>query len=255
MKIPFTDIVDSIMLTADDPDSYLHGISRELVIKHGIRSIEDLRYSGDKVFKEAEGEMNRIGKFRMPVDFVDYVAIYFVVDGYLVPALRNDSINTWYSYMMDNDDIVAAQNITDNEGNKILDNMDYDIIKADDLNGMYSKYCTLKLKNNDFIYGKHGYKFDYRDNTLTFDDIPEGYHRILIQYIANVDLTDFDKIEIHPYFQKYLEDEIYWRIIEKKRNVPMNEKIRAKQQKVRSHKDAMFELNFKVKEFIQALMS
>lgn len=254
MKTKLTDIIDSVMIDAQDPESYLHGVDRVQVIKHAMRSIEELRYVGDLQFREAEGTMNSVGKFRMPADFVDYIAIFFVVDGYLVPALMNPQINTWYSYMLENDDIVAAQNITASVNNTPLeDNRDYEIVKTDDLHGMLSKNCILKTRGNEFIVGKNGYKFDYRDNTLTFDDIPAGYDRILIRYIANVDFSKIENVEIHSYFQKFVEADIYWRIIEKRRSVPMNEKIRAKQEKIRRHKDAMFETTFKYREVIQAL--
>lgn len=255
MKVKFTDIIDSILLGTEDPDNYIHGVKRELVIKHALRSLQDLHWVGDKVFKEAEGEMNKVGKFRMPDDFVDYVRIFFVVNGYLVPALYNDQINTWYSYMLENDDIVAAININDNEDAMILDNKDYEIIKGADLGNMKSKYCMLRCKSNGYLYGKNGYKFDHRDNTLTFDEVPEGYDRVLIQYVANVDFSDIDKLEVHEYFQRFIEADVYWRIIEQRRNVPMYEKVRAKQEKNRRHKDAMFMLNFKVEEFKQVLMS
>ena len=84
--------------------------------------------------------------------------------------------------------------------------------------------------------------------------MPEGYDRILICYVSNVDFTDITKINVHPYLQKYLEADIYWRIIERRRNVPMNEKIRAKAEKNRRYKDAKFEINFKREEIIQALL-
>lgn len=254
MKVKLIDIIDSVMIDAMDTDSYLYGINREQVIKHAMRSIEELRYVGDLQFKEAEGEMNSVGKFRMPDDFIEYLSVFFVVDGYLVPALMNPQINTWYTYMLENDDIVAAQNITASVDEAIVqDNNDYDMIKNANLSDMKSKSCILKNKGNGFIYGKHGYKFDYRDNTLTFDDIPEGYNRIMVRYIANVDFSRIEKVEIHAYFQKFVEADVYWRIIEKRKNVPMNEKLRAKQEKNRRHKDAMFQMTFKLREVLQSL--
>ena len=136
MNVKLTDIIDSVLIDATDPDSYVHGVSRELVIKHAQRAVEELRYVGDKQYKEAEGEMNAVGKFRMPNDFIDYIAIYFLHDGYKIPALYNDNINTWYSYMLKNDDVYAAQNILTNEEETMIDNNDYEIVKGVDLNGM-----------------------------------------------------------------------------------------------------------------------
>lgn len=254
MNVKLTDIIDSVLIDATDPDSYVHGVSRELVIKHAQRAVEELRYVGDKQYKEAEGEMNAVGKFRMPNDFIDYIAIYFLHDGYKIPALYNDNINTWYSYMLKNDDVYAVQNILTNDEEMVIDNNDYEIVKGVDLNGMKSDECMLPCRHNSFLVSKNGYQFDYRDNTLVFDDVPEGYDRILICYVSNVGLTDITKINVHPYLQKYLEADIYWRIIERRRNVPMNEKIRAKAEKNRRYKDAKFEMNFKREEIIQALL-
>lgn len=156
--------------------------------------------------------------------------------------------------MLKNDDVYAAQNILTNDEETVIDNNDYEIVKGVDLNGMKSAECMLPCRHNSFLVSKNGYQFDYRDNTLTFDDVPEGYDRILICYVSNVDLTDITKINVHPYLQKYLEADIYWRIIERRRNVPMNEKIRAKAEKNRRYKDAKFEMNFKREEIIQALL-
>lgn len=253
MKVKLTDIIDSILLDAEDTDSYIHNVRREEVIKHCIRSLEEIHYAGDKVIKEAEGEMNNVGKFRMPADFVDYIRVFFIVDGYLIPALQNPNINTWYSYLLTNDDIRASQTIKTDEGEIIQDNKDYDIVHGEDLHGMKSVECMLKLRGNEYLYGKHGYKFDHRDNTLTFDDVPEGYHRILIQYVANLNFDEIDKVDVHPYFQKAIETDVYYRLIASKRNVPSYEKERARRDKNRKYRDAMFELNFKVGEVKQAL--
>ena len=44
MNVKLTDIIDSVLIDATDPDSYVHGVSRELVIKHAQRAVEELRY-------------------------------------------------------------------------------------------------------------------------------------------------------------------------------------------------------------------
>lgn len=241
------DIVDIVMEFSEDPDNYLNGVSRALVISRAKRLLQEVNYAGLKNLSLFEAEISASGKVVFPDDYVEYVKIYYCVGNYLMPAFFNNHINT---LQWDNLKETEEMFITSATGKKILtESNDYITVdvKTDEKVKDYGH-----IKNMCFL---KGYKIDRKNNAIVFDYIPCGITHVAILYVSDplVQEPDISELGIHKYFQKALEAGIYSYIIEQRRNVPMNEKIRAKKEWLIKYKDAVNELNAKPYELLQAL--
>lgn len=242
------DIIDIVMEYSEDPDNYLNGVSRALVISRAKRLLQEVNYAGLKNLSLFETEISASGKVVFPDDYVEYVKVYYCIGNYLMPAFVNDHINTlqWES-LKESEEMF----ITSATGKKILtESNDYITVdvKVDEKVKDYGH-----VKNMCFL---KGYKLDRKNNCIVFDYIPCGITHVAVLYVSDplVGEPDISKLGIHKYFQKALEAGIYSYIIEQRRNVPMNEKIRAKREWLIKYKDAVNELNAKPYELLQALM-
>ena len=244
-----SDVIDVIALQYDeDTDSYVHGISRTLLISHAKRVLQELSYAGMRSLRIAIAEVYASGKVMLPDDYVEYVKVYYCVGNYLMPAFWNEHINTaqWERLKDFEEEVICTAT-----GRKIYTES--------------GDYLTVNVRSNDRVkdYGtvRHdcflkGYKYDDKNNCFVFDYIPDGVTHVAIEYVADPLLSEPnpDNLSVHKFFQKAIEAGVYLRLIETRRNVPMNEKIRAKKEWNIKYKDAVKELNAKPWEYVQVIM-
>lgn len=224
------DIVDSVLLEAQDDDSYLKNIKRSQIIYQAKRAIQEVHRKAANVVRNIEITVPDNLVFTLPQDYTKWVQVSLVVNDdstsskRLVPLDFNDNIN------------IATGLLQDDIGNLLFDNDGYQLT-ADSSNAYnmpYKKYSfydgggqfmldTSKLSQ----YGE--FTIDEERGKILFGSENYG-QEIVFQYISDglsAQLTE-SEIRISKTIQECVKDFIYYYLIKQKRNVPGNEKERAR---------------------------
>lgn len=247
--IKLTEIIDSIEMESMDNDSYIKHVARHNLIRYAKDAIR-------KLSTETQYDVKAFGitlpanlTITVPPDFVDYIRVSVVetdpVTGglHLLPLDINYNINTSISYLQDSDA-------------ELLFDMDGGILQADSENAYskpYKKYtlaslCSPSRKSSDLSkLSKNGeFVVDRRRGKLLFGS--EFFDKeIVVEYTSDGLLDDDSEISVHKYLKTTIEDWIYYASIERKRNVPMNEKQRSLDRyKASAHKARKMLMDFKL---------
>ena len=221
-------IVDNMLLEAEDDDSYIKNVKRSRIINYAKQAIRNVTRQASNNVLAIEVTVPTSLSWVLPQDFVHYVRVSIVVidkntGSYrLKPLDVNNNIN------------IATGYLQDNTGELLFDDLGQ-ILTADSSNGYarpYKKYAfseeyqptldTSKLSK----YGE--FVIDEKRGVILFSsDLSEK--EVVIEYISDglqAELSE-EEISIHKYLRDTVENWIYFCCIERKRNVPANEKQRA----------------------------
>ncbi|MCP1996652.1 hypothetical protein [Flavobacterium sp. HSC-61S13] len=245
--ISLKDIIDNMLLGAMDDDSYLRNIKRFRLFHYALQAIKEVNKSAanDVLAFEITVPDNLV--VIVPQDYVNYVRVSVVVFNtsnggfYLQPLDINESISTAVGYLQDH----KGEILFDEKGG---------ILTADSLNGYakpYKKYSIPSGCSGSSVdtakLSKYGhFKVDERAGKFLFSsDLMDK--EVVIEYVSDglqAGLRE-EEITVHKYLQKSIEDFIYHACIERNRNVPANEKLRASNiYKSSLHKAKMARANF-----------
>ena len=253
--VSLKDIIDNMLLEATDDDSYLKNVKRSRIINYARQAIRKVTREVAKDVLAIEVTVPDTLFWTLPQDFVHYVRVSVVVFDETTSSLRlqalnvNQNINTAIGYLQDNN------------GDLLFDN-NGEILTADSSNGYniaYKRYSftsgyqpmldTSKLSR----YGE--FVIDERRGCILFDSNLRD-QEIVIEYISDglqADLVE-QEITLHTFLRDCVEDWVYFACIERKRNVPANEKQRALQRyKTTLHQAKMARANFDLLEIARAL--
>lgn len=221
-------IIDNTLLEAEDDDSYIKNVKRSRIVNYAKQAIRLVtRQAANEVFA-VEVTVPTSLSWILPQDFVHYKRISIVVTDPNTGSLRlypldvNQNINIATGYLQDD----AGELLFDDAGQ---------ILTADSSNGYarpYKRYAfsedyqptldTSKLsKFGEFVIDEK------RGMILFSSDLSE--QEVVIEYVSDglqAELSE-DEIKIHKYLRDTVENWIYYSCIERKRNVPANEKQRA----------------------------
>ncbi len=221
-------IIDNTLLEAEDDDSYIKNVKRSRIVNYAKQAIRLVtRQAANEVFA-VEVTVPTSLSWILPQDYVNYVRISIVVTDPNTGSLRlypldvNQNINIATGYLQDD----AGELLFDDAGQ---------ILTADSSNGYarpYKRYAfsedyqptldTSKLsKFGEFVIDEK------RGMILFSSDLSE--QEVVIEYVSDglqAELSE-DEIKIHKYLRDTVENWIYYSCIERKRNVPANEKQRA----------------------------
>ena len=233
--VALSDIIDNIMLYAEDENHYLHGKSRTLVVKYAKRLVQELGYAGMKTSKLHVATIDTVlNTVDMPDDFVEYINVFYVINGHMFPAFHNTKLpvdENGYASMVETTD---AETFT----NSFADEYGY----------------VMDLAHQTELFAK-GYKYDRINKQMIFDFLPYPNCQVAIEYISDPLVADSNasSIEVNKLFEKAIEAGVYCRMIENLRDVPMYEKQRAKKEWNIKYRDAVAEANAKPNEILQVL--
>lgn len=221
-------VVDNMLLEAEDDDSYIKNVKRSRIVNYAKQAIRTVtRQAANEVFA-VEVTVPTSLSWVLPQDYVNYVRISIVITDKNTGSLRlypldiNRNINIATGYLQDD----AGELLFDDAGQ---------ILTADSSNGYarpYKKYAfsdeyqptldTSKLsKFGEFVIDEK------RGMILFSSDLSE--QEVVIEYVSDglqAELSE-DEITIHKYLRETVENWIYYSCIERKRNIPANEKQRA----------------------------
>jgi len=227
--VSLKEVIDSVLMQSQDNDSYLRNTKRSIIINHAIQGLRELTASlgNDILAFEITIPDSLIVVF--PQDYVNYVRVSVlkhddITGSYrLYPLDINYNIHTARAYLQDNNGELTF----DINGN----------ILTDDLNNAYEKpYKKYAFRDgyqptlNTSKLSKHGeFKADERRGRFLFSSDLQG-EIVVIEYVSDglqAELSE-EKITLHKYLKRALEDYIYWQCIDYRRNVPQNEKDKAR---------------------------
>ena len=210
-------VVDNMLLEAEDDDSYIKNVKRSRIVNYAKQAIRTVtRQAANEVFA-VEVTIPTSLSWVLPQDYVNYVRISVVVTDKNTGSLR--------LYPLD---------VNRNIGELLFDDAGQ-ILTADSSNGYarpYKRYAfsdeyqptldTSKLsKFGEFV-------IDEKRGTILFSsDLSE--QEVVIEYVSDglqAELSE-DEITMHKYLRDTVENWIYFSCIERKRNIPANEKQRA----------------------------
>lgn len=221
-------IVDNMLLEAEDDDSYIKNVKRSRIINYAKQAIRTVtRQAANEVFA-VEVTVPTSLSWILPQDYVNYVRISVVIQDKTTGSLRlypldvNRNINIATGYLQDD----AGELLFDDQGQ---------ILTADSSNGYAKPYKRYAFSSeyqptlNTSKLSKYGeFVIDEKRGMILFSsDLSEK--EVVIEYVSDglqAELLE-EEITIHKYLRETVENWIYYSCIERKRNVPANEKQRA----------------------------
>ena len=232
--VALSQIVLDLEQSAQEDGNYLSGTKRSKILKHAKQGLRDLTadVANDDLSFEVTVPDSLV--WELPQDYVSDIRIFVVLEDSntgnyeMYPLDENPSMNKAIGYLQDND----AELMFDENG---------DILEADSFNTIANPYnphtsSSNRLGNNPTKdtskYSKYGgFVVDERRGIIIFTSNLAD-KEVVIRYKSDglqAELAD-GEVYLHKHLQNALTEFVYYRCIRDKRAslVPMNEKIRAK---------------------------
>ena len=221
-------VIDNMLLEAEDDDSYIKNVKRSRIVNYAKQAIRTVTRQAANDVLAIEVTVPTSLSWILPQDYVNYVRISIVVQDKNTGSYRlhpldvNRNINNATGYLQDD----AGELLFDDEGQ---------ILTADSSNG-YAKPYKRYAFTDDYQptldtskLSKHGeFVIDEKRGMILFSsDLSE--REVVIEYVSDglqAELSE-EEITIHKYLRDTVENWIYFSCIERKRNIPANEKQRA----------------------------
>lgn len=226
-------IVNDFMLTSDG-DDYVNNVNGVIVRNYALRGIREMGFDMMKRIKSLKLTVDSANDtVELPDDFVDYTKIGIIGgDGLIYVFGENKNQNMSMKYVLD-----TAGNPVDSDNDGVFDRVDAKGGAA--ARASLSDYESYTFRN--FLYegnigraygiggGKYSgeFRINYEQNRIELFSTA-GYSEVVIEYIA--DEARSLNPSVHIYAENALRSYIYYRLIERKSNVPMSEKSRARQE-------------------------
>lgn len=223
------DILDEMLLAERmNENSYVKTKNKELYLLHAKNAIKDLTFDMANDVLALELNIGSDLQFVFPQDYVDWVRVSVVQDvngeKKLFELDRNENANRARTYLQDNN----YQILFDNAGDT-LDADGYNVYNFPMKKEVFST-ATPQFQKDTSKLSKNGlFSINKRRGVFTFDEGLEG-KAIVVEYISDGlqwETLDGSDITVHKYFREPLEALTYLKLIQRDREVPMNEKQRA----------------------------
>jgi hypothetical protein len=226
-------IINDIMLTSDG-DDYVNNANGVVLRNYALRGIREMGFDIIKRIKSLKLSVNDSNNtVELPDDFVDYTKIGIVgPDGLIYVFAENKNQNMAMKYATD-----SAGNRIDSDGDGVYDRVDAKTKATGRIAGSdYEGYTFQNFLHEGTLgkaYGLGGglysgeFRINFEQNRIELYSTA-GYSEMVIEYIS--DEARSKNPSIHIYAENALRSYIYYRLVERKTNVPMSEKSRARQE-------------------------
>ena len=237
--VTLEDIINNFIMSGDD-DDYTSHVDRYKVLFQARKAFRELYFDVMQEIKGIQLELSPQLNVVLPPNFVNYVRISWVDDnGFLHTMAENNSMDISREYLQDNNyeilfDLNGCPLVASNGA------LDLDPITGDVVNGS-EENCMFKFnggftpnKNLANSYPNGYYRVDKNNGLIHFGSDAFGKH-IVLEYITDGLYTGCEgsseqDLKIHKFAETAVYDWIYWKLIERRRNVPANEKQRARKE-------------------------
>lgn len=226
--VSVSQVVNDFILTLEG-DDYANNVSDTLVRNYALRGIRELGFDISGKIRSIKLQKEANGTFNLPDDFVGIHRVGTVGgDGLFYPFVENNNLNMSQAFTDPADPY-------DGDGDGFWDREDDGTstgsigILGDQEAMIFNNYAYQQSSGR--MYGLGGghmqgeYRFNRDQNRLEVSSSTPG-NTIVLEYVA--DEARSKNPEIPVYAEEALRSYIYYRIVERKRNVPANEKARAR---------------------------
>ncbi|HUX56444.1 MAG TPA: hypothetical protein VMV77_05690 [Bacteroidales bacterium] len=243
-KILLKDIVNDFILVQSE-DDYTYGLDRTVAMAYAKKGLQEMHYDHLQEVRYHEAVINDVNKVSMPLDALEYIRVFSVDEcGYLHLLYVNDRINNAEAYLRNEDGflmldhegyLLSGQGLTptlnspgSRSGSPYEIQWNYPAEYFDGASLAKGKFFGIKGGHANF---NGEYKYDPVSKTFIFDNMLTD--KVVIEYISDPLLDEklsrkYGELRIHKFFRIALDNWLYWKAIERKRNVPAIEKRRAK---------------------------
>lgn len=259
--VSINQIVGDFILTSEG-DDYTSNVSDVLVRNYALRGIREIGFDISRRIQSIKLPVTTSNNtVTLPDDFVDIIKLGVVgADGKVYVFVQDSNINMSQAYAKN-----AAGSTFDTDGDGVLDRVDSKGATAgfgsgESLNDGFDSYIF-----RNFIYGTDegglyglggGHKLGYYRMNLDQNrielDTDNNYSEVVVEYIS--DQARASNPVVHVYAEEALRSYIYYKVIERKSNVPMAEKQRARSEYYNELRKAKSRLsNFTKEEALQVI--
>jgi hypothetical protein len=265
--VPLSQIVGDYMLTQEEND-FSSNSSHAAIHNVALRGIREIGFDIGKKIKSLKLAIDSSNNtVELPDDFVDLSKIGSVgADGLVHVFPENKHINYSRAYANSAGTAVSSSSsANDSDDDGVYDRVDSKGATVGDeggtsLNDVFESYIFRNFVHGvtqGRLYGVGGgqkagmYRLNLEQNRIELDT-DSGINEIVIEYIA--DEARSSDPNVHVYAEEALRAYIYYKLVERKTNVPMAEKARARSEFYNERRKANSRLsNFTKQEALQVI--
>tara|TARA_R100001440_G_scaffold719_5_gene2303 strand:- start:11160 stop:11996 length:837 start_codon:yes stop_codon:yes gene_type:complete len=257
--VSISTIVNDFIILNEENDYTTH--ASDVSIKNfALRGIRDMGFDFSRRIKSIKLPMNTTNNtVELPDDFVGLNKIGIVgSDGKVYVFSENNNINYSMTYVDSSDNSTTdSSSAVDSDNDGVFDRVDSKTTTSGTEISSDSDYATYVFSN--YIYGDNqgqlygiggGHKLgQYRlnlDQNRIELDTKSSYTEFVIEYVA--DEARAKNPSVHVFQEEALMAYIYYRLVERKSNVPLSEKQRARAEYYNERRKANARLSTFTKE-------
>lgn len=260
--ITLEEIINNYLMSRD-ADDYSATVPRFKILYQAMRGLREFYYDVLNEVRAIEIELSPALSITLPPDYVNYVRVSWVDEqGQLHPMSVDNRMSIAQEYLQDH----QYNLLFDNQGCVMIgDSRDIDSSSSDSSEDSsavrnYSVCSSGGFRPNQDMskhYPNGKFRLDKTGGAIYFDSTVKGRF-IVLEYISDGLFTGCEgrpesEIRIHKFAEGAINDFIHYELIKNRRNVPYNEKIRARKEYFNSRRLAKMRINtVRREEFIQA---
>lgn len=259
-SITLEEVVNNYLMSRDE-DDYTSNSPRYKIIYQAKRGLRELYFDVMQSVRVMELDIPPHLTMILPPDYVDYVRISVVSNGILYPMAMDNRQNIAMAHLQDNQYNFLYDNngfVLKGSGNRETLDSGQSVATILNNQGDIDVYCARFTPNADLSRSFKNGKFniDKARGVIEFTSQVEG-SSIVLEYISDGLYTedgqvDETHIKVHKFAESALIDYIHWQLVKNRRNVPANEKERARKEYFNSKRQAKRRLsNIKVEDLLQ----
>jgi len=251
--VPLNQIINDFIITMGE-DDYAGNASDTQIRTHALRGIREMGFDMSKKIRSLALTINSANNtVELPDDFVDWNKIGVVGGDGLVYVLgENKNINYSQAYQDGHGiKVTDSDDAADSDGDGVFDRIEDKNPTAGSVNSTGFNSTVFRdhyYGNQNAIYGAGGgrYRGEFRvnldQNRIEISPI-SGVSELVIEYVADEGRSK--NPSVHVYLEEALMAYMYYKIVERKASVPVNEKARARQEYYNERRKA----NGRIKSF------
>lgn len=247
--VSITQVINDFVISVSE-DDYASNVPDYLLHNLALRGVREMGFDMMKRIKSVKLDVDHtLATVDLPDDFVDFLRIgYAGEDGIFYSFKENKNLNMAMAYRED-----ANGNFIDSDGDGVYDRVDAKggTVDAGNNPDNFSTRQYLYEVSDGRMYGAGGaraaahFRINYDQNRI---ELSTSYtlDEVVIEYLADPAMEKNPCV--HTYCEEALRQYIYLKIVERKSNVPMVEKQRARHEYFQELRRAKARMNSFSKE-------
>jgi hypothetical protein len=229
--IPISEFINDFIISIDD-DDHVGNVSDVKIRQLALRGLRDMGFDMLRRIRSLKLPVNPNDTVDLPDDFVDWIKVGGVGgDGIVYVFAENKNINISQKYTLFNGEPfdLDGNGLFEREDDKTPTLSSPFVDSVDPL--LFQNFIHNGISHTLYGYSGGKYRAEFRinlDQNRIELSTNHGVNEVVIEYVADEALSSNPMI--HAYAVDALNHYVYYRMIERKRSVPANEKARARQE-------------------------